>query len=299
MILKRKSTDTFNLYRKKKSKLEDSNVFLNVSQIDKRKEQQRIYALRKYTRDEEYKQEKIKASQVRYETNELQRENKKLHSILKYNIDKEHRDNVKLASKTKYSTNKQHQAKVKEASIKRYKNDGSHKAKIKQYSKTQYKTSEVQRKNVKTSVYARRSKSKDWVFVQDKFRDEMKMYPDHICSVCFKLLFKKQVLICEPQTYNKNTTSEGIGLGQAYVSTKYLERCPGTERHTCSSRCKLWVCYTCHRKLLSGTMPSECFMNRLENAEVPEVLKELNSVERNLVSRMIPFKKMMALPKGG
>lgn len=217
MILKRKSTDTFNLHRKKKSKLEDSNVFLNVSQIDKRKEQQRIYALRKYTRDEEYKQEKIKASQLRYETNELQRENKKLHSILKYDIDKEHRDNVKLASKTKYSTNKQHQAKVKEASIKRYKNDGSHKAKIKQYSKTQYKTSEVHRQNVKTSVYARRSKSKDWVFVQEKFRDEMKMYPDHICSVCFKLLFKKQVLICEPQTYNKNTTSEGIGLGQAYV----------------------------------------------------------------------------------
>lgn len=67
----------------------------------------------------------------------------------------------------------------------------------------------------------------------------------------------------------------------------------------CSSRCKLWVCYTCHRKLQSGTMPGECYMNKLENVEVPDVLKDLNSVERHLVSRIIPFKKMMALPKGG
>ncbi|XP_065942484.1 uncharacterized protein [Magallana gigas] len=46
-------------------------------------------------------------------------------------------------------------------------------------------------------------------------------------------------------------------------------------------------------------MPSECFMNKLENVEVPNVLRELNSVERHLVSKIIPFKKMMALPKGG
>lgn len=92
-------------------------------------------------------------------------------------------------------------------------------------------------------------------------------------------------------------TLDGIELGQACVSRKYQERCPGTETHMCSSRCKLWVCYTCHRKLQSGTMPGECYMNKLENVEVPDVLKDLNSVERHLVSRIIPFKKMMALPK--
>lgn len=80
---------------------------------------------------------------------------------------------------------------------------------------------------------------------------------------------------------------------------KYLERCLGIEKYICLFRCKLWVCYICYRKFLFGIMFGECFMNKLENVEVLDVLRELNLVECYFVLRIILFKKMMVLFKGG
>ena len=52
-------------------------------------------------------------------------------------------------------------------------------------------------------------------------------------------------------------------------------------------------------KAKMGSVPGECFLNKLENVEIPDVLYDLNSVERQLISRMIPHTKMMALPREG
>lgn len=60
---KRKSTETLNLYRKKRAKFDSCSAFDCIDQIYRRKDQQRVYESNRYILDENYKQEKISASQ--------------------------------------------------------------------------------------------------------------------------------------------------------------------------------------------------------------------------------------------
>ena len=298
---RKRSKDTANVYRKKKQQQKlDGNKSVAPTE---RKQQKRSYDKKKYATSDLLKFKKRNASKLKYENDENFRDNIKLYSITKYKENEQHREKVKNSSKIKYKVDETFQAQKKKKSVEKYKTNDEFKCKVKRLSSVQYKTSEVHRENVKKSTYAKRRRihedNKNWTFVFEQFQNEKRLYPDYICSVCFKLLFRKQVLNCDPNAYNKKSNSEGTSLGIACVSTKYLEKCSNDETHICSARCQLWVCFTCHRKLLAGFMPAECHLNNLENVEVPDVLKDLNSVERHLISRIIPFTKMMALPRGG
>ena len=66
-----------------------------------------------------------------------------------------------------------------------------------------------------------------------------------------------------------------------------------------SKRNILWICYTCHRKILKGKVPEESFANNLLLDDIPVQLKQLNQLEHQLISLTIPFMKIVALPKGG
>ena len=100
--------------------------------------------------------------------------------------------------------------KVQLASTEKYKKDEIYRTKVKASLISQYKNSEVRRQNVKKSVYAKLKRinedQKKWTVVHENFQNAKHMYPDHVCSVCYKLLFRKQVLNCQPDTYNKKTT---------------------------------------------------------------------------------------------
>lgn len=61
----------------------------------------------------------------------------------------------------------------------------------------------------------------------------------------------------------------------------------------------LWICYTCHRKILAGNIPPESEINRLTVEDIPVELERLNNFEKHLISLHIPFMKVMALPHGG
>ncbi|VDI18247.1 Hypothetical predicted protein [Mytilus galloprovincialis] len=51
--------------------------------------------------------------------------------------------------------------------------------------------------------------------------------------------------------------------------------------------------------MLKGKIPADSFSNSLLLEDVPVELKQLNSIEQQLIAQNIPFMKIMALPKGG
>ncbi|KAJ8406876.1 hypothetical protein AAFF_G00291520 [Aldrovandia affinis] len=59
-----------------------------------------------------------------------------------------------------------------------------------------------------------------------------------------------------------------------------------------------WICHTCDSHLIKGGMPSIAVANSLELAPIPSELEELNVLERQLIVKILPFAKIVALPKG-
>ncbi|KAJ8372306.1 hypothetical protein AAFF_G00290920 [Aldrovandia affinis] len=59
-----------------------------------------------------------------------------------------------------------------------------------------------------------------------------------------------------------------------------------------------WICHTCDSHLIKGGMPSIAVANSLELAPIPPELEELNVLERQLIAKILPFAKIVALPKG-
>ncbi|KAJ8367373.1 hypothetical protein AAFF_G00320420 [Aldrovandia affinis] len=59
-----------------------------------------------------------------------------------------------------------------------------------------------------------------------------------------------------------------------------------------------WICHTCDSHLIKGGMPSIAVANSLELAPIPPELDELNVLERQLIVKILPFAKIVALPKG-
>ncbi|XP_062597817.1 uncharacterized protein LOC134259232 [Saccostrea cucullata] len=61
----------------------------------------------------------------------------------------------------------------------------------------------------------------------------------------------------------------------------------------------LWICFTCHRKVVSGNIPAEAAANKMALEDIPKELENLNSLERHLIALHIPFIRIKALPHGG
>ena len=58
------------------------------------------------------------------------------------------------------------------------------------------------------------------------------------------------------------------------------------------------ICTTCYGALKQNRLPAQSTMNQLEPEPIPDVLKNLCPLERQLVSKIIPFMQIYALPKG-
>lgn len=119
---------------------------------------------------------------------------------------------------------------------------------------------------------------------------------DYSCCCCDRLLFQNQVQRCERNLYAKNQKAKDVA--DLCIQDKYCHTC--TE--SCPQNCiksKLWICYTCHRKILNGNVPAESAANKMTLEDIPKELKQLNSLERHLTAIHIPFMKVIALPHGG
>lgn len=94
---------------------------------------------------------------------------------------------------------------------------------------------------------------------------------------------------------NRNNNSKEVA--EICIQKDYVHCCSTSCRPDCN-RSSLWICKTCHRKILSGKIPAEAVVNKMNLESLPNELKDLNSLERQLISLHIPFMKVTNLPQG-
>ena len=61
---------------------------------------------------------------------------------------------------------------------------------------------------------------------------------------------------------------------------------------------RVYLCITCDRSLKRGKVPPQAKVNNMSLDEVPYQLSSMNNIESRLLSKRIPFMKMVALPRG-
>ena len=120
--------------------------------------------------------------------------------------------------------------------------------------------------------------------VTETFQEKVKYGPVHVCTSCHRLMYRESVVKYEEKKYEKLSHKQ---IGPALQ--KFLYK---------STDGQIWICTTYHRKLKQGKVPAQCKVNNLDLDVVPDELSKLNSIEIRLVSKRIPFMKMVALPRG-
>ncbi|XP_026111835.1 uncharacterized protein LOC113089574 [Carassius auratus] len=128
------------------------------------------------------------------------------------------------------------------------------------------------------------------------FRCQILHGPTFICTVCHRALFPNQVKMCNRTQYVKN-----VHITAFCLTGKYVHACDSACSVPCAvpdERRQEWICHTCDSHLKRGSMPSIAAANRLELPPIPAELLELNVLERQLIAKIVPFAKIVALPKG-
>lgn len=134
-----------------------------------------------------------------------------------------------------------------------------------------------------------------WKWQYKHFTRTFKMGP-HMFALCHRALFPSQVKYCNRGDYTKNMHVVADCLTGTYV-------------HMCGSECvapcsvpkertQEWIFYTCDNHLIRWGMPPIAAANKLHLAPVPTELAELTILERQLIAKILPFAKIVFLPKG-
>lgn len=236
----------------------------------------------------------------KYEMNENHREAVKRKSIDKYRLDKTHKEKVKRASVLKYNTDEEFRKTLLKTSAMKYKTDEVFRMKSKEKSKQNYffnpSVKRTKNGNSKQAMLNKKIKLEHEEEVVSLFKRNTARGPDFACCCCHRLLFENQVQRCDKNMYAKSDNAANVA--EVCINDAFLHKCTDQCSETCS-KSTLWICYTCHRKILSGDIPPEAAANKMHLDPVPEELSCLNSLEQHLISLHIPFMKVMALPKGG
>ena len=99
------------------------------------------------------------------------------------------------------------------------------------------------------------------------------------------MMYRKNVIPCNKVKYTK-------------ASADVLQKVFSADLSYISSDGKEWICKTCDRALMRGSMPLQAKANGLQLREVPPELSGLNALELRLICLRVPFMKMVALPSG-
>nr|XP_057929967.1 uncharacterized protein LOC131129981 isoform X1 [Doryrhamphus excisus]XP_057929968.1 uncharacterized protein LOC131129981 isoform X1 [Doryrhamphus excisus]XP_057929969.1 uncharacterized protein LOC131129981 isoform X1 [Doryrhamphus excisus] len=128
------------------------------------------------------------------------------------------------------------------------------------------------------------------------FRERVAHGPTYVCTVCHRALFLNQVQKC-----NRGKYSDNHDIVAASLTGKYVHVC----NNSCSAPCTApqerkqeWICHSCDSHLRRCAMPPLAVANKLDLAPIPQELSDLNVLERQLIAKIIPFAKIVALPKG-
>ncbi|XP_062600308.1 uncharacterized protein LOC134261943 [Saccostrea cucullata] len=235
----------------------------------------------KYKEDKNFQQRRKAASRKKYKENKVFREQVKLASRKKYSENLNFKNRVLYYSLRKYRSNTIFRQNVKASSIKRYASNSLFRHKLKRLLFQQYHKDPTIQVKKKEAVNQRR---KNLHVALQTFTKNIKKIPTYPCTVCARTLYKSQVKICNRSKYVNGKFSSN--------ATRCL-----SGQYTYDS--KEWICITCDRHLCAGNMPPQALVNGLQLTIVPEELKHLNHLERQLVALRIPFMKLLSLPKGG
>ncbi|VDI23724.1 Hypothetical predicted protein [Mytilus galloprovincialis] len=282
-----------------REKLKRASIY-KYEEDEKHKKHVKQASVQKYKEDENHKKLVKQASVQKYKEDENHKEHVKLASVHKYKEDEKHKEHVKQESVQKYKKDEKHREHVKQVSVQKYKEDEKHKEHVKQASIQKYADDDSHRCKVKQQTKTRREnlkqENKQITEVIRKFKDAVQKGPECVCSCCLRLFFEKQVLICKKGSYDNS-------IYDSCTTEKYKHKCTDDCNTHCAfegtCRTSLWICYTCHRKMIKGKIPADSFSNGLMLEDVPLELKQLNAIEQQLIALNIPFMKIMALPKGG
>ncbi|XP_056093733.1 uncharacterized protein LOC130072579 [Rhinichthys klamathensis goyatoka] len=267
-----------------------------------KRQKQWKYEKSKYDSDIDFRQNKIAHAKTKYRDVQFQKHVCQ-YSQMKYKNNVSFQATVREYSKKKYLQNLAFNTRVREYSKKKYLQNLDFKVRVREYSKTKYHKdvnfhfSKIQKG---CEVYAKkREKQKDIGVAIAGFRQEVSRGPEFVCCVCHRLLFRKQVTECKPECY-EDKGDKIAALARRCITLRYVHVCDEKCHNTSgfSPRCKLWICPTCHRKIISGKLPEESVANNMHLVDIPNQLKCLNSLEQHLVARNIPFLKLLCLPRG-
>ena len=109
--------------------------------------------------------------------------------------------------------------------------------------------------------------------------------PTYVCTCCHRLLYKNSVVILNIQKYK-------------YLSKSLCSELFSDENNYVSADNKVWMCLNCDVILKKGKVPGQAKYNNLALKPIPEELSSLNSMEIMLISKRIPFMKLVSLPRG-
>ncbi|XP_061180157.1 uncharacterized protein LOC133188671 [Saccostrea echinata] len=254
----------------------------------------------KYKEDEVHRADVKKRSTEKYKEDEVHRADVIKRSTEKYWKNEEHRGDVKRRSTEKYKEDEVHRADVKKRSTEKYKKDEKHRNMLKAANKVKYHfnadAKKCKKENVLKQRQARKVKLEDEDEVVKIFKESIRNGPEYTSCCCHRLLFENQVQRCAFEMYEKR--QKAMEIAKICINNRYVHECT----MSCSINCKkssLWICFTCHRKILSGKIPGEAAANKMALEEIPHQLSNLNSLEQHLIALHIPFMKVMSLPQGG
>ena len=101
------------------------------------------------------------------------------------------------------------------------------------------------------------------------FEHEIKLGPDFVRTCCHRMMYRKSVVPCNRGKYTKASSDvlEVFSFELRYISPNNKE----------------WVCKTCDRTLVRGSMPVQAKANGLKLCEIPSELSRLNVLELRLI----------------
>ncbi|CAG2195295.1 unnamed protein product [Mytilus edulis] len=281
-----------------------------MNAIPNLKNHEKEFIKNKYKSNSQFKQAQKDYIKNKYKTDASFQQSQKDYSKKKYRLNNQFKLAVKKARAERYASDIDFKLKITE----RYASDIDFKHKVKALNLLRYRQNvlvrekckkrqlelyrrELQYREKKISlVQARRSNSEQNIAAW--FRQQVRDGPIYICSVCIKLKFRKQVVQLDTEKYLKKG-KQSAAVANRCITFEFKSSCTAD----CPIKCetinhKLWICYTCHRHLLKSEVPADARANGLQLTPIPEELKYLNLLEKQLISQRIPFMKLVQLPKG-
>ena len=133
------------------------------------------------------------------------------------------------------------------------------------------RSKELNKLNKKHTDYFKLTHSKERI---ELFSRMCKEGPIFVCIICERCLYKRSVKPFDQKKYVFE-----------FENINYREK-------------DLYICLTCNGHLKKQKVPPQAVWNKLEVFRIPEVLSDLNRLEKVLISRRILFKKVTIMPKG-